>query len=277
MRRELEAKVTERVLTHMAGIPYKLTPHWYGATVRPLCLDLILPKDPERRRKLPVILWICGGAFAVMERCVWLPTLMDYARAGYAVASVDYRTAPQDPFPAALEDVRAAVRWLRAHADEFGFDPGRIATMGESAGGYLASMAALGGGEYDVGENLDFAGPVQAVVNYYGVSDFGLPGQDARCNHQVIDEFLGEDLSPARLEGLACRNLVREDSAPMLIFHGDRDDLVPIEGSEALYAALQAKGVPSELCVLHGAGHGDEAFFQPETRAVVMEFLKKVM
>lgn len=274
MRRTLKVKALEPVLSQISGIPYKIVPHWYGTTARPLYLDLILPKLPERRHALPVLVWLCGGAFAVMDRCVWLPTLMDYARVGYAVASVDYRTAPQDPYPAAVEDVRAAIRWLRAHADQFGLDPDRIAAMGESAGGYLALMTALGGGGFDTGEHLDFAGPVQAVVDYYGVADFALRGSDEGCNHQVVDQFLGGDLSRKRLERLACRNLIRPDSPPMLILHGSADPLVPVEGSIALYEALQAAGVPSDLILLDGAGHGEDAFYQPEIRSLILSFLQ---
>lgn len=277
MRKAIEARESERVLAHLAGIPYRIVPHWYGATARPLCLDLILPKQPEYRRDLPVLVWLCGGAFAQMDRNVWLPTLIDYARAGYAVACVDYRTAPQNPFPAAVEDVRAAVRWLRAHAAEYGLDPRRMAAMGESAGGYLALMAALGGREYDVGEHLDQAGPVQAVVDYYGVVDFALRGQDEGCNHQVVDDFLGANPSPEQLERLACRNLVQSDSPPVLIFHGDADALVPVEGSEALYNALRRAGVRTDLYLLKGADHGEDAFFQPEIRSIIMDFLAETL
>lgn len=277
MRREITVRGGEMVLSQIAGIPYRIVPHWYGATIRTLCLDLILPKQLEYRRDLPVIVWLCGGAFSVMDRSVWLPSLLDYARAGYAVACVDYRTAPQCPFPAAVEDVRAAIRWLRAHAAEFGLDARRFAAMGESAGGYLACMAALGGDAYDAGDHLDQFSRVQAVVDYYGKVDFAMRGEDGACNRQVTADFLGGDLSVGRLERISCKNLVCPDSAPMLIFHGERDPLVPLQESEDLYAALQRNGVRSDLYVLQGAGHGDDAFYQPEIRAIILDFLREAL
>ncbi len=277
MRHILNVHCEERVLTHMVGIPYKVFPHWYGASARALCLDLILPKQPEYRDHLPVIVWICGGAFATMDRSVWLPTLMDYARQGFAVAGVDYRTAPLWPFPSAVEDVRAAIRWLRAHAAEYGLDPARIVTMGESAGGYLACMAALGGSEYDVGENLDQSSIPQALVDYYGKVDFALDGSDPGCNQQVRDDFLRGDTSQERLEQISCRNLVTSDTPPTLIIHGDQDPLVPLAESERFYDALQAQSVRSELYVIHGAGHGEDCFYQPNIRTVIMSFLHDVL
>lgn len=277
MKQTIQASRNETLLTHMTGIPYKLVSHWYGATVRPLCLDLILPKQPERRHDLPLLIWICGGAFANEDRNVWLPSMIDFARAGYAVASVDYRVSPIDPFPAPVQDVRAAVRWLRAHSAGFGLDPGRFAAMGESAGGYLACMAGLNCPEHDVGENLDQPGAVQAVIDVYGKVDFALRGQDPGCNRQVLDDFLGEDRSEARLRRVSCKYLVDGHAAPTLILHGDRDDLVPIEESEGLYAALQAHSVRSDFFILQDAGHGDEAFYQPPVRRLILDFLAEVL
>ena len=277
MKQVIQASRGEALLTHMTGIPYKVVPHWYGAAVRPLCLDLILPKAPERRRELPLLIWICGGAFANVDRNVWLPAMIDFARAGYAVASVDYRVSPIDPFPAPVQDVRAAVRYLRAHSAEYGLDPARFAAMGESAGGYLACMAGLSCPEHDVGEHLDQPSTVQAVIDIYGKVDYAMLGQDPCCNRQVLDDFLGDDRSEERLRRVSCKYLVDEHAAPTLILHGDRDDLVPIEESEGLYAALQARGVRSDFYVLRDAGHGDEAFYQPPVRRIILDFLAEVL
>lgn len=277
MKNILQASREELMLTHMTGIPYKVVPHWYGATVRPLCLDLILPKQPELRHDLPLLMWICGGAFANVDRNVWLPSMVEFARAGYAVASVEYRVSPIDPFPAPVQDVRAAVRYLRAHSADYGLDPRRFAAMGESAGGYLACMAGLNCPEHDVGEHLDQPSAVQAVIDIYGKVDFALRGQDPRCNRQVIDEFLGADQSEARLQRVSCKYLVDDRTAPTLILHGDRDDLVPIEESEGLYAALQSRGIRSDFYVIEEAGHGDEAFYQPPVRRIILDFLSEVL
>ncbi|MBQ8087865.1 MAG: alpha/beta hydrolase [Clostridia bacterium] len=277
MKRYLDAKQDERVLSLLGGIPYKVVPHWYNATVRPLYLDLILPKQVENRHDLPVIIWFCGGAFSVMDREVWLPTLIDYAKTGYAVACVDYRTSPQYPFPAPVEDAKAAIRWLRAHAGEYGLDPEHFVAMGESAGGYLACMAALGGSEFDVGENLDQSSSIQGVVNYYGKVDYALCEQYKGSDRRAIEDFLGGNSDPTLPERMSCRNLVDRESPPMLIIHGDADPLVPLSESEALYEALQRCGVRSELCILKGAGHGEDVFYQPPIRRIILDFLAEVL
>ena len=277
MRREIRPQLCEKVIAQISGIAYKTVPYWYGNAARVLYMDLLLPKQAEFRKALPVIIWACGGAFSQMDRNVWLPAMIDFARTGYAVASIDYRTAPVWPFPAAVEDIRAAVRFLRANSEQYGLDRNRFVTMGESAGGYLACMAALAGREYDVGEHLDQSPEVQAVVDFYGKIDFSKEGKDAVCNALVNRTFLDGRNDPAFLASIACKNLVNENTCPMLIFHGSEDPLVPLAESEELYQALTEKGVRSDFYVLEGAGHGEDIFYQPEIRQTILSFLNEVL
>lgn len=130
-----------------------------------------LPTD--NTRKYPCVVWICGGAWIQMDRSAHLAYLSVLAQQGFVVASVEYRTSNEAKFPAPLQDVKAGIRYLRAHADRFNIDPDRIGVMGESAGGYLTCMAALATDPvYDVGENLEYSSAVQAACPWYPPTDF---------------------------------------------------------------------------------------------------------
>ena len=132
-------------------------------------LDLYLPRDA---RGAPLIVMIHGGAFLFGDKGG--EDVGKFLRAGYAVASLNYRLSQHALFPAQVEDCKAAVRWLRAHAADFGYDPDRFGAYGKSAGGYLAAMLGTTGETttFDVGENLSFSSRVQAVVDYFGPTDF---------------------------------------------------------------------------------------------------------
>ena len=257
----------------LSGIPYGHAPYWYETTARPLCMDLILPKHRQDEAPRPVIVWLCGGAFQQMDRSIWLPTLFPYAEQGYAVASVDYRVSAQAPYPAAVQDVKTAIRFLRAHSAEFCIDPERIVVMGESAGGYLAAMAAVDAPEYECGDWLEQSSRVQAVVDYYGKVEFSVSGDDPDCERALAaflpDASLAEDAYPIKRIG--------PDAPPFLIFHGERDPLVPIQESFHLRDALAKNGVRADLYVLEGEGHGADAFYQAPVRKIILDFLNDVL
>ena len=136
-------------------------------------LDLYAPK---KAKQVPLIVWIHGGAFLFgsKEGFPVEPVPLHFLLEGYAIASINYRLSPEALFPAQLEDCKAAIRWLRAHADEFGIDPNRIGAWGASAGGNLAALLGTTGEvrEFEVGENLDYSSRVQAVCDFYGPTDF---------------------------------------------------------------------------------------------------------
>lgn len=94
----------------------------------------------------PVLLWLCGGAWLDMNKDVWMPEMVAFAKAGYTVVTAEYRLTHEAKFPAQIEDVKAALRYLRAHAAQFNIDPLKFAVMGESAGGYLTALAGTTGG-----------------------------------------------------------------------------------------------------------------------------------
>ena len=249
-------------------------------------LDLYLPGGPAAagavRQGHPLVLWVHGGGWESGSKhdCPATPLL---AR-GYVVASIGYRLSSQAVFPAQIEDCKAAVRWLRAHADEYGIDPRRIGAWGASAGGHLVALLGTTAGtrRFDVGGHLDQSSAVQCVLDWFGPADF-LRWGDPPLN-VVMDS---PDTAVARLLGGPVRThaelarsaspvyYVDGESAPCLIMHGDRDDTVPLQQSEELHAALQKAGVESTLKVVLGAGHGSPAFSQPANLQLMTAFFDR--
>ena len=171
MRRRIQVEAEKPQFCVTTGITFAQADAWFGNTVQDLKLDLIYPRD--NTRKYPCVVWICGGAWIQMDRSAHLAYLSVLAQQGFVVASVEYRTSNEAKFPAPLQDVKAGIRYLRAHADRFNIDPDRIGVMGESAGGYLTCMAALATDPvYDVGENLEYSSAVQAACPWYPPTDF---------------------------------------------------------------------------------------------------------
>jgi acetyl esterase/lipase len=218
---------------------------------RPLHLDLHLP--PGADGPSPVVLWIHGGGWREGSRLELPESIAPFdfhgrllAR-GYAVADVDYRLAFEAQYPAQLADVQAAIRWLRHYAEQLDIDPARFATLGESAGGHLASMAGL------LGEG-DTA--IQAVVNWYGVADLttiGDPQDATTLPAQLLGGPIGDRLDFARSASPVYR--VHPDAPPFLNMHGKTDAIVPYAQSERFTDALRAQGIRCDLYPVEGADH----------------------
>jgi len=227
---------------------------------RPLELDLYLP---EATGPVPVIVHVHGGGWRRGSRRHPLPALGpgfydDLAGQGFAVAAIDYRLSGEARFPAPLEDVRAAVGWVGDHGTTYGLDPGRVFLWGDSAGGHLALLAALTGAALT-------GAPVHGVVAWFPVTDLaGLPSDVADAGG-VPDP--GPDSREALLLGApaaAVPDLAREASPvahasaaapPVLLVHGDADDLVPPAQSVRLAGALREAGATVELELVPGATH----------------------
>ncbi len=240
-------------------------------------LDLYLPKEGTN---LPLLINIHGGAFRAGSKEQGVP--VGYLRRGYAIASINYRLSQHALFPAQIQDCKAAVRWLRAHAAEYRIDPTRFAAWGSSAGGHLAAMLGTTGDfqEFDVGANLDQSSRVQAVVDYFGPTDFLQMDAHRLPNGMVHD---GADSPESQLVGGAIQEnpakttranpitYVSPADPPFLIVHGDQDPLVPHHQSELLEAALKKAGVPVSFYTVKGAGHG--GFRDPKVEELTREFL----
>jgi len=220
-------------------------------------LDLYLPQNPIR--SVPIILYIHGGGWRALDRR-WCPYPMRFLDLEYAVASIDYRLVPQATFPAQLHDCKAAVRWLRAHANEYGVLGDRIGAWGDSAGGHLAAMLGVTGDRPDLeGESGTPGVPsrVQAVCDWYGVADLTRMAVDPDDPESFVAQFIGGPPSqhPEAARAASPVSYASADAAPFFIMHGDVDREVPLSQSVALYEALWQAGADVRLHVVHGGAH----------------------
>jgi acetyl esterase/lipase len=244
-------------------------------------LDLYLPPgDLPAGGARPLIVYVHGGGFRSGDKGERVP--LEYVGQGYAVASINYRLSGDALFPAQIEDCKAALRWLRANARRFGLDPDRVAAYGLSAGGHLAAMlgASAGAREFEVGENLGFSSRVQAVVDYFGPTDFLQMDAHRLPNGMVHDtpdspesRLIGGPIQEHR-DKVARANpvtYVTGEAPPFLIVHGDADPLVPHHQSELLAAALRSARVPVTFYTVERGGHG--GFDDPAVPRITREFL----
>lgn len=239
-------------------------------------LDLYLPAQGEKR---PLIIWVHGGAWlgGSKAQCPALPFLEQ----GYAVASINYRLSQHALYPAQIQDCKAAVRWLRAHAREYGLDADRFGAWGASAGGHLVALLGTAGDaqEFEVGENLEFSSKVQAVCDWFGPTDLTqMSKRWSTMDHDAADspesKLIGGPVQqhPDKCARANPITFVSKDDPPFLIMHGDKDPLVPLHQSELLHTALKQAGVEVKLHVVAGAGHG---FGGPELQRMVREFFAR--
>lgn len=259
---------------------------------RQLRMSVIYPQNKDLK---PAIIYFPGGGFISAEHDKYLQMRVKLAEAGYVVAAAEYRTVP-DVFPAQVNDGKAAVRYLRAHAAEFGIDPNRIGVLGDSAGGYMSQIVATTNGEtqYDVGDFLDQSSDVQAAATIYGISDLANIGEgfsdDVQAVHAspaVTEALIVNGPAFATSKGASVLDTpekTREASPighvdgnepPFLIMHGSADQLVSPMQSVQLYQALEAKKQNAEYVLVEGAAHGDITWYQPAIIDKVVEFFKQ--
>jgi acetyl esterase/lipase len=242
-------------------------------------LDVFIP--PNAAAKCPVLVWIHGGAWK--EGSKQNSPAMGMLGKGWVVASLNYRFSQHAIFPAQLQDCKAALRFLRAHAAEYHIDKDRIAVWGASAGGHLVALLGTTGQtkEFDVGENLDQSSAVSCAIDWFGPTDFLHWGEGSviKSNNKddVIARLFGGPV--AEKTELATKgspiSWVSKDSCPFLIMHGDKDPLVPLQQSETFAAALEKAGVSATLKVYPGMGHGGPRFTDAAATKLMVEFVEK--
>ena len=243
-------------------------------------------RKPEPAEKNPLIIYVQGSAWFKQDCYRNLPALVDFARMGYVVASVEYRPSPVAPWPAFLQDVKAAIRYLRANADLFGVDPERVGVWGDSSGGHTALLVGSTGWTREFDDDLcpDQSSAVRCVVDFYGLSDITKLTHFPRDpENQQYDKTQPEDvLFRTRVldhpEVAAPANPIAyihpdKDYPPFLIFHGDGDGTVPFNQSVLMYEKLVAEGKQVDFYKVKGAGHGVR-MWTPEVLDVVAQFFR---
>lgn len=277
MKENLKKKVEAPIYTVVSGVTFAQVDAWFGHTRRDLKMDIIYPED--NTRKYPCVVWICGGAWAVMDRSAHLAYLSELARSGFVVASVEYRTTNESTFPAQLIDVKAGIRYLKAHSERFHIDTEHFGVMGESAGGYLTAMAALvEDAVYDVGAFTEYSSKVQAACPWYppaDVASFPYPSPElaAAAPESLL---LGKNVARNQEEAkkICPVTYVRKDAPPFLIIHGDQDHTVPFGQGELLHDKLEEAGAEVKLLVLEEADHADVRFFQKDIWERIITFFQ---
>lgn len=247
-------------------------------------LDVYVPRNSSQ--PTPLIIWIHGGAFKMGDKSgkIFDPLPFEYLSQGFALASINYRFSQHAIFPAQIEDCKAAVRWLRANAVRFNFNPNKFCAWGASAGGHLSAMLGVCGhvGEFEVGEHLDRSSRVQCVVDYFGPTDFLLMDAQRLPNgmtHNNADspesELIGGAIQENKVATARANPItyITPDTPPFLVVHGDADPLVPYGQSVILVEALHNANVPVSFYTVKGAGHGQ--FTDPAVPQITREFLIK--
>lgn len=224
-------------------------------------LQLNMAKPRTGQGPFPAIVCIHGGGFRAGSREGFNRLCLDLAQHGYVAVTVSYRLAPKYQFPAAVHDVKAAVRWMRANANKYNIDPNRIGTTGGSAGGHLAQFLGV---TSDVGNfegnggNADYSSSVGCVVNFYGPSDFTKSYDASVDAAEVLPLFLGGNVQQKRRRHIEASPLywVTPNSAPTLCIHGTEDSYVAHEQAVWLIDRLKASQVEASLMTINGADHG---------------------
>jgi acetyl esterase/lipase len=231
-------------------------------------LDLFVPEQAPQ--PLPVIIWIHGGGWTGGDKSGCPPLRQGFAQRGYAIASLNYRLSQHAIFPGQIEDCKAALRWLRAHAKTYNLNAERFGVWGSSAGGHLVALLGTSGDvkEFDVGAHRELSSRVQCVMDDYGPTDFTqmdahrIPSATLVHNSptspesRLIGGLITEPGNAAKVARANPVTYVTKDDPPFLIVHGDEDPLVPHHQSEMLFDALKAAGVRVRLNTVQGGGHG---------------------
>lgn len=248
---------------------------------RKLLLDLFMPAGVDRPA---VVVYIHGGAWRTgsHKQCTvkWL------VECGYAVASVSYRPSSEALFPAQIHDCKGAVRWLRAHQSEYGYDASRMVAAGSSAGGHLALLLGMTAGmlwfEGNVGGNAGESSQVSGVVDFYGPTDFLWRSRTQPARTELaggsVYQLLGGPVTghEERARQASPVTHVTRDSPPVLIIHGTADQTVLMDQSQRMLDACRAHGVAAEMHVVPGGGHGGAGYDSEAVREAVIRFVAGV-
>jgi acetyl esterase/lipase len=254
----LVAHVQQQALVAPANVDARYDVQYDQAEGESLTMDIARPKGAIG--PLPAVICIHGGGWRGGDKIAFRPVIHLLAQRGFVAVSVKYRFAPAHPFPAQIEDVKSAVRYLRVNADELQIDKDRIGAMGASAGGHLAMMLATteeSDGLEGTG-NAGHASAVQVAASVVGPTD--LTATFPEIVQGMLRDLAGSELNDEqRREALERASPIRyldDDDSPLLLVFGTADPLVPYEQATLMVAACKAAAVPCELITIDGGGHG---------------------
>lgn len=249
---------------------------------KPLTLDLYLP---AAKKSPSLIVWVHGGAWYLYDKKQYPKALVDR---GFALASLDFRQSTEARFPAQVFDIKAAVRYLRAKAKQYGYRAARIAIAGASSGGHLAAMVGVTNGNKELegteGDYLQESSSVQAILDYFGASNlttilaqstpFGL-----NVRKPALDKLLGgqPEAVPELAKLASPVFFVDRNDPPLLLLHGDQDPQMPINQAHELQGAYEKAGLDVQLDVVHGAGHAGPMFYEEPHLKRAVEFLQRTI
>ena len=250
--------------------------------------------DEVSTGRQPVMVWINGAGWHHVPHTIMAAEMQYLAEAGFAVAFIYYRGSEYAQFPSQLIDCKTAVRFLRAHADQYGLDPERIGVIGRSAGGHLAAWMAMNTHGFDSEEWAGYSSHVSAAVDMFGPVDmvqwidFEKERIRTTPNYRwknIMESHMGEVLGGEekdlydRAAMAAPIGYINPGMCPIQILHGDEDPLVPIAISEKFYDKLTEAGLEDrvEYYVVKHGGHGTREFFQQSTRKIIAGFLTRTL
>lgn len=246
-------------------------------------LDIYLPANAKG--KMPLVIFIHGGGWLSNDKYADMgymkKTVAEIVSSGFALASIDYRFSTQAVFPAQIQDCNRAISFLFDNADKYGFDRNRFAIMGFSAGGHLASLAALSKNNnvpsfFMPGTSKAFT--FKAAVDFYGPSELILfPGSDNEKSPEGLLIGAAPLARPDLAKIASPVTYVDKNDPPFLIIHGEKDELVSTKHSSLLSSWLTIADVPNELLIVKDAPHFGVMFDADEVRVKVIDFLKRYL
>jgi acetyl esterase/lipase len=224
-----------------------------------LKMDFYYPQT-ARVQSAPVAVYVHGGGWSAGDKADGEATtdIPELTAQGYLVAAINYRLAPQYKFPAQIEDVKCAIRSLRAHSAVYHLDPNHVGVWGGSAGGHLVSLLGVADASagWDVGQYTDQSSRVQAVVDMFGPADLTVPDFNG-LHTQLLEQVFGTtDPNSEALKRASPVTWISSGDPPFLILQGEKDNVVPPSQSQEFYDKLKAASVPATLVMVQNAGHG---------------------
>jgi acetyl esterase/lipase len=255
------AALSLRAVPQQDGVRTETDVAYGEAGGQKLLLDVYQPEGPQKTR--PVVILVHGGGWVGGDKKDFRPFAVPIAKAGYVVFSVNYRlvTPGANKWPAQLDDVQRAVRWIRANAAKYGIDPHRVGALGASAGGHLVALL----GTRDTRDNSDTAlakqsSRVTCVVDLFGPTDFTRAQSPAVSGVAVglVANLIGKtpEQAPELYRDASPIAFIDRKTVPFLIFHGTVDPLVPLDQSQRMYDALKTAGIEAKFVKVEGEGHG---------------------